>query len=74
LDPYAIRIEHKFINMNQLNRLHLTLVYPKSRLWADYFIYFYDHNIKNARGLNPVVCVLDIRTDEIVEDYRNKEK
>jgi len=41
-----------------MNRLYLTLKYPKWRLWADYFVYFY-----NEKG---VVCILDTRTDEIV--------
>jgi hypothetical protein len=46
-----------------MNRLCLTLTYPKYRFWNTYFIYFYDDH-------NAVVCILDIRSDEIVDDFR----
>lgn len=55
-----------------MNRLYLTLLYPTNRLWADYFIYFYDHNSLDGMGKFKTACILDIRTDEIVEDYRIK--
>jgi hypothetical protein len=45
-------------------------MYPTNRWWADYFIYFYNHNVVDGMGHHPTVCILDVRTDEIVEDYR----
>jgi hypothetical protein len=48
----------------------LTIKYPNWRLWADYFIYFYDYDVIDGMGNHPVVCILDIRTDELVDDYR----
>lgn len=51
-----------------MNRLALTLRYPKWRLWSDYFVYFYSEE-KDGMGHNKVVCILDTRTDEIVQVY-----
>ena len=48
-----------------MNRLYLTLKYPEWRLWAEHFIYFY-----NEFG---VVCILDSRTDTIVNEYYYRE-
>lgn len=52
-----------------MNRLVLTLQYPTWRWWADYFIYFYSEE-KDGMGHNKTACILDTRTDELVEDYR----
>jgi hypothetical protein len=49
----------------KMNRLLLTLKYPFHRWWADYFIYFY-------RADKTTACILDTRTDELVEDYRKE--
>jgi hypothetical protein len=50
-----------------MNRLILTLKYPKQRFWAENFIYFYSED-------NFVVYLLDIRSDEIVSDFSYREK
>lgn len=52
-----------------MNRLLLTLQYPIWGWWAVHFIYFYSEE-KDGMGNNKTVCILDTRTDEIVEDYR----
>lgn len=53
-----------------MNRLMLTIQYPRWRWWATYFIYFYSEN-KDGAGNYKTACILDARSDKIVEDYRN---
>lgn len=47
----------------------LTLRYPIWRWWEVNYIYFFSEEI-DGMGHNKVACILDVRTDELVEDYR----
>jgi hypothetical protein len=55
-----------------MNRLLLTLRYPTWRWWADHFIYFYDDKNLDGMGHMKTACILDTRTDKLVEDYRKE--
>lgn len=55
-----------------MNRLLLTLRYPRWRIWNTNFIYFYNDKDIDGMGNMKIACILNISTDELVEDYRKR--
>lgn len=52
-----------------MNRIMLTLRYPKWKWHGTHHIYFYSNNT-DGLGYQHTLCILNVETDEIVTDYR----